>query len=650
MNRLIWLGGVLPLFISTASSPAQPPPRPGDPAAMFRTADTNRDGSVDKDEFKQMMSRSPRGRGNAEFIDGMFNRLDTNGDGKLSQAEFARMAQPRRPGIPGRPRPRPEAEPEKPKIVYPAAPSPDGVAIMPTEWNEAEVKLMTSSELDRLMAAAWSEAQIDPAPVISDEEFIRRLYLDLTGELPKPATIVAFVQDSSSQKRSELIDRLLESSSFAAHQSRWWRDIMLSRATDDRVFVKLPREVALERWLREKFADNSSWSSITRDLLTANGTMALSELAEADGASGFLLSHARDDGPVERANDTARVFLGINVQCAQCHDHPEDIWKRVQFHELAAYFGRTQEFVRNRAEQGARPDFQVGFRERRFGEYGMPDQENPNRKTPMQPVFFLTGERPGMRLSDVQRRTALADAVTAPSNFYFHAAFVNRIWDQLMGRPFTALVDNLGPLQPTLYSEVLTALAVHFRATDHDIRELYRVILNSEAYQREFRMEQDFAGKSPAPVAAEGLWVSLTNALGLSGMTRGFDGSGGFAARGRRGGNLRQQFIEQFKFDPSTPTEEVEMTVPQALMLMNNETLAEALKSTGRTPLASILRDYPNDMDAARALYLQILGRRPTNDELAVCIDHVCAAPDRGRAYEDVAWVLVNSTEFRVKR
>jgi hypothetical protein len=544
------------------------------------------------------------------------------------------------------------ADDKKPR--YPKPPSDKGVKLVPDAWKAAPNKKLSPAELDRLLAAAHKKDNVKPAPVVPDETFLRRAYLDLTGAAPSAAEVKRFAADAASDKRVKLVDKLLDTPAFARHRARLWRDVMLARATEEQGFVKRPREVALEGWLNEQFkAKKVNWGEVATALITAEDELNLRE-PTTGGAAGMLLAHTRQNGPVERTNDTARVFLGVNLQCAQCHDHPDDVWKRKHFHEMAAFYGRLGDRIRFTREP---INFQTRLVSRGFGEYRMPEVENPRRGTTMQPRF-LTGERPGERLGDKARRKALAKYVTGKDNYYFSAAFVNRTWGELMGQAFVMPVDNLGPLQPAIYSDVMVRLADSFRASDYDVKELYRLVMASTAYQRQMRYGDSpqehvrFAGTYPTRLRPEALYDALTKALGPLQEAGGFGGRRGFGGGpGFRGPqSLRATIKSLFDFDPSAKPEDVEGSVPQALLMMNNEAINRQIKATGNTVLAKVLKDFPKDGDAVDQLYLRALGRSPTANEKKVCLEHVGTSKSRGSAFEDVLWSLINSAEFRTKR
>jgi hypothetical protein len=300
-------------------------------------------------------------------------------------------------------------------------------------------------------------------------------------------------------------------------------------------------------------------------------------------------------------------------------------------------------------------DITMSLFSRPFGEYQAPGQEGPRQTTTTHPRFFLTGATPGRGLGDLDRRKALAGAVTAPDNYYFAAAFVNRVLGELLGQAFVEPVDNLGPLQPAIYSDVLVRLAQDFRASGHDVKALYRTVMNIQAYQRQMRMGESsgahirFAGSHPTRLRHEALWTALSTALGrldplavVPGTPKGFGG--------RRSPPLFVVFRDLFAFDPSLRQDEVEGTVPQALMLMNNDTINARMKATGKTVLAGILKNRPRDEGAVRQLYLRVLGRQPTANELKIALAHVREVGKRETAFEDLLWVLINSAEFRTRR
>ena len=378
----------------------------------------------------------------------------------------------------------PASEPKKPHFPRPA--KSEGVPLIPPEWSTVPVEPLTPSELDRLLAEAQKSGRVEPAPVISDDEFVRRVYLDLKGTLPPWNEVVSFAALKEPQKRAKMIDALLETDDFARQQARYWRDVIQSRTTDPRGFIAYPRTLSLEQWLYEQFRAKRSWAEITRDLLTAEGEFKLSDPI-VGGAIGFLMCHTSDT-EIARANDTARVFLGMNIQCAQCHDAPDHVWKRQQFHEMAAYFGRLSHKISVNAKNNY--NFTTALVAKSEGEYLTPDAYDAKITTPTNPRFFLTGQAPPAGASDKERRQALADSVTSGENYYFAAALANRVWGLLMGQPFSQAVEDLGPIQTVTYPQVLLRLAATVRANEFDIRALYRLVLNSQAYQRQFRQPE----------------------------------------------------------------------------------------------------------------------------------------------------------------
>jgi hypothetical protein len=285
------------------------------------------------------------------------------------------------------------------------------------------------------------------------------------------------------------------------------------------------------------------------------------------------------------------------------------------------------------------------------GEYAMPAKNDPQKKTTVHPRF-LTGETPPTNLGDLERRRALARSITDKKNYWFAAAYVNRIWGELMGQSFYQPVDDLGPQKDAVLGGVLTRLAGAFRGSDYDIKALVRAILNTEAYQRQTRLgesaEEHLLGAAsyPTRLRADALWESLVNVLGRMGNPAPPERRGPFAfLQGFEG-----QFKQEFRFDPSLRPDEVESSVPQALLMMNNPVINQRIQARGTNLLARVLKAYPRNDDAIRIVYLRTLARKPTDRELDKSRRYIDKVGNRAEAFEDILWALLNSAEFQTKR
>ncbi|QDU99050.1 DUF1549 domain-containing protein [Lignipirellula cremea] len=525
---------------------------------------------------------------------------------------------------------------------------PAGKAVMLTDddWRQASRQPITSAEIDALVNQELQARRLEPAPLTTDEQFLRRASLDLTGQLPPPATIRAFVASEDPAKRAQLVDQLLDSDDHARHWARFWRDVVSVRITNRRS-MGLTR--SFEEWLFEQFRDEQSWGDITRRIVTAQGELrfTLNTPTAENGQLFFLVAHDSDEAE-ERAAETSRVFLGIQIQCAQCHDHPSEPWNRIQFHEMAAYFSRIkyEQLFDDKKLAGVQlvvtPD----------REHQMVSLEDPDSFTLTHPRF-LDGQAPGVNLDDQHRRESLADLIVDPENHWFAAAYVNRITAELLGQPFYPHVDDLGPRKEVVFPALLTRMTGSFRGTNYDMKALFRAILNSQTYQRQIR-PGDPAGQ-PAYFAAavtkrlrpDTQWDSLVHVLGkIEHGARFHTGSG----RRFNLSFLEGRFRTEFDFDPSLDEVEVQGTIPQTLLMMNNLKLHQRVAIGHTTLLKQVLKDFAEDGPAVEHLYLLALARQPTDQERARCSDYLAAAPTREEAFEDLLWALVNSTEFQTRR
>jgi hypothetical protein len=259
-------------------------------------------------------------------------------------------------------------------------------------------------------------------------------------------------------------------------------------------------------------------------------------------------------------------------------------------------------------------------------------------------------------LDDQSRRKALAEQITSKDNPWFAAAFVNRMWGEFMGQSFYSPIDDLGPQKDAMMPVVLARVSASFRGNGYDIKQVIRDIMNSDTYQRQIRPgesgdeHQLFATHNPVRMNGNALWQSLTGTLGPIGG--GFGGKGGFGGFGGRGGfgGLEQQFKSEFSYDPSTKAEEIEGSIAQALILMNNPQINQKIKASPTNVLGRILATYSDNDEALRVVYLRTLARRPTDRETTRLREHIRSVKNRAEAFEDILWALVNSTEFQMKR
>ncbi len=502
-----------------------------------------------------------------------------------------------------------------------------------------------------LLALAASPA---PPPRCDDATFLRRATLDLIGRQPTGNELDEFVASRSASKRTDLVNRLLADPAWATNWSRYFRDVILYRRSDDRaIFMAKPLEAFLTSHLSKPVA---RWDHIADDMITALGTPA------EHGETAIIMAQMGETSDI--AAEVSRVFNGIQIQCAQCHDHFTDRWKRNQFHELAAFFPR----VKIDRMPGAGPDrFEVvsrDFSRRGRGkkpdnprrgdlEHTMPDIDDPSKPgTVMQPKFFLTGHTMPLGTPDLERRETVARHITSKENPWFARAIVNRIWTELVGDGFYDGIDDLGPDREPRGADDLDALCTKFVAADHDLKVLFRAVMATPAYQSQVQSRADGSraiGEASCPqrLRADQLFSQVMLALGID--------EEGFAARAaqQRPANKtkpfatpRNVFNHVFGYDPGLPRDEITGSIPQVLMLMNGKHLARGLDGKRRTFLGQLLREEPDDRAVADELHVRTLARHATSAEIAVCIDHVRTTSDRAEAFEDIFWALINSAEF----
>lgn len=508
----------------------------------------------------------------------------------------------------------------------------------------AKAEQILRSEVPYANAAKASPGRID------DERFLRRASLDIIGRLPTPEETTAFALDPSKEKRAKIVETLLANPQFGENWARYWRDVIMYRKTEERGQIV---SGALQTYLAESFNSGKPWSEIATEFITAEGN------ALENGACGLIV--AQQGQPEEVTAEVSRIFLGVQLSCAQCHDHPTDRWKREQFHEMAAFFPRVARQIILR--MGEAPQVNVAVNDMSFGsrfrgpmnmrfrgtpEHYMSDLKNPeSRGTQMTPVLFATGQSLPIGTRDADRRGTLAEWITAKDNPYFAQAFVNRMWSELTGEGFYEPVDDMGPDRSASAPQTLDYLAKEFAASDYDIKWVFQTIMATDLYQtpstprrgpEDPPMQHNVAQRLRADVLFDNLLVSLeaSEPPSLGGAYGGFRG-----LQGPRG-----QFNTAFGYDPSERRDEVQSSIPQALAMMNSPTINQALRGTGRTMLARLLVEIKDDKALTQELYLRVFGREPSQSELTTVMLYLKQVGNRTEAFEDLLWGLVNSTEF----
>jgi len=510
-----------------------------------------------------------------------------------------------------------------------------------------------SAEIDRRLAEEVFAKHAGPmlAPRTSDEIFLRRVYLDLVGQPPTPDEVREFVRDTSEGKRSAKIAALVADPRFGVNAANYWRDVLLARAqtTGEGPSMDL---AATEAWFALQFNANAPWDQMVRSMIQAEGPV------RDKGEGALFLAQRFSD--VAIAGEVSRIFLGIQIQCAECHDHPTDGWKRQQFHELAAFFPRVgiMRFERTpgRGEQKL-ASYDSGPQERtqrtRFvgvPQHYMPDLRDPaSPGTLIEPAFFLNGQRLKSEATDAERRQAVSQWLTARENPWFSKAFVNRLWAELVGEGFQEPVDDLGAGRECASPLTFEYLATQFADRRYDIKWLYQTVLETAAYQRESRPRRQpsgapFAANVPQPLRADQFAAVLSQAIGQ-------DVVGSRQGQGGQYPYLVMSPLQKlFSYDPSVRRDEIAGTIPQVLLLMNSDVVNRAVNATDdRSVLGKLLKAAGSDHEAVTALYLQVLSREPSQPETKVCLDYLKAAENHGQGCEDLYWTLLNSEELRYR-
>ena len=495
-----------------------------------------------------------------------------------------------------------------------------------------------ATEIDGLIRRRLAAENVTAAPAADDAEFLRRVFLDLGGRIPPSTRVRRFLADRDPDKRRKVVDELLDSSLYVVHFSNVWRKALLPETqADPQTRVLVP---AFEAWLRQKLTDDTSYSEMVREIVTVPLAASRNPReipGQADRPSPLAFYQAKQIKPENLAASTARTFLGIRIECAQCHDHPFDNWKQNDFWSFAAFFAGM--------ERQGRGGFLAAIRE-------VADRRKlkiPGTETSVGPVF-LDGSRP-LPTQTRGARQLLADWMITVENSYFAKAAVNRLWSQMFGIGLVDPPDDFTADNPPSHPKLLDLLASEFASHNFDVRHILRSIVASDAYQRTSRQTDPsqqkprlFSRMAVKGLSPEQIFDSLAQATGYVpvAVDRTSTGPGALDS-------VRSEFVDLFGDDSSRPTQQ-RTTILQALALMNGGLVSEATSLDRSRTLAAVV-EFPalGTDDRVEALYLAALGRRPGAKRLAALVAYVDAGgvtKDPAAALADVFWALLNSSEF----
>ncbi len=495
------------------------------------------------------------------------------------------------------------------------------------ESGEADVAAV-SERIDQLLETRLREAGATPAPLTGDAEFLRRTYLDLSGVIPPAAEVSAFLADERPDKRARAIDRLLANPRFGTHLAQVWTKMLLpADALSDR-----PDQVAgFTAWLRRRFAEDIRYDNIVADLLTTTGN--------SDRGGAALFYTASGLKPEELAASTSRIFLGVQIQCAQCHNHPFDRWRQEDFWGYAAFFARLQQ------APGAQPPV-VELVDAVAGEVKLPETDQV-----VTPKYL--GDEPPKEDADVNRRRQLAIWIVSRDNPYFARVAVNRVWAHLFGRGLVHPPDDFSEHNPPSHPELLNALAEYFLESGYDLKSVFRAIAGTRAYQRSSRAVSEgdlsppelFGRMQLKVLSPEQLYDCLVQA------TRRFEPASPAPVPGappQLDTTGRQQFIARFNRSAVEVTE-FEAGIPQVLSLMNGPLTTEITAPDRSGILLALEAPLFDDAERIDALFMSVLARPPGADERNEFLKYVESggpSHDRRKALADVLWMMLNSSEF----
>ena len=497
--------------------------------------------------------------------------------------------------------------------------------------------------IDREVSAAWKAQKVTPAAKSTDAEFLRRVYLDLIGLPPTYDETNQFLADTHAKKREKLIDALAARPEFATAQANVWDLALFGRHPGN--FSDTYRRPAFQKWLTKQFADGITYDKWVKELL----------LAEQPGSEMFMVQFR--NAPDEATVAVTRIFLGTQLQCAKCHDHPFDAWTQKDFYGMSGFFVRlvvqdangpnnTRTF--SIGEKGSGEVLFAGnAKELKPGQKGDPIKpkflggpaldEPPLPKDYKEPPYPKAGEK--LPKPAFSRKEKLAAWLTSPDNSSFARAAVNRVWAQFMGRGIVHPVDDFTAENTASHPALLKALTDGFVANKYDLKWLVREIVNSDVYQlsgagaSKEALPQHFERARVRPLSAEEIVSTLRVATA-------------FEVNPKEPNANWEYFLRAFG-EPTNGLGEFQGSLSEHLFLNNSDQVRAFVRRKKGNLADQVLTSTEPWEKRVERMYLAVLNRPPKPKELEAFVSFIKREPKPDAAIEDAIWVLLNSSEFR---
>ena len=523
------------------------------------------------------------------------------------------------------------------------------------DYNVPQVRMINQE-----IRTVWADNQLVPSPPATDGEWCRRVFLDILGRIPSVDELKEFTASKDPQKKLKLVTKLLNDDAYTEEYARnWttiWTNLLIGRngGMEDRTLTSRP---GMQKYLRDSFARNKPYDRMVYELVTATGSTTPGA-ENFNGAANFLVFKL-DENAAQATAQTAKLFLGLQVQCTQCHNHPFNEWKQRKFWEFNAFFRQTRAL--RKFSPGSRDVESAELVNQDFAGEGAANPEeaiifyelrNGNLESAF-PVFVDGTEisKSGF-VSDCDRRTELGKMIVQSE--YMDKTMANRMWAHFLGYGFTKPVDDMGPHNTVTHPALLDYLGKEFRKASFNIKELITWITLSEAYSLSSkvlpgnRADDPLLGETPKfthfylrQMRAEELYESLLVA------TEAHKTRGTYEEQERLKADWLSQFTIAFGTDEGDESTTFNGTIPQVLMLMNGDLIKNA---TGTQPGSFLHKVAGSNLKPAQKIeyiFQSTLARSPTQREVDAANTVLgWRKGDSVAALQDVFWAVLNSNEF----